>query len=447
MKTIRDAVHGDLDFTDDELAVIDTRVFQRLRQIKQLGASYLVYPSAVHTRFEHSLGACGVAKRIIAHVRQNCGSNAVSAEEERLIGIYALLHDITHIPFGHTLEDERRVFARHDRNPNRIGFFLEKTELSRVLERLGVKQQVRRLMLERRLTPKGPTFHYDIVAGTICADLMDYIERDCYFTGISQRYDERLYKYFIIEDGSLAINLVRHGLFRMDGLSETINLLRIRYFLTERVYYHPAKNAASAMISKALELCMSSNRVKVSERTLYGLGDEGFLRLLQAGPAPARRLVEGFLARRLFKKAYMVSRRNVPTTERFAQFHLDPEKRAEAERWLARRLKVPFRSVIVYCPSASMQLREANALFKLREGESPRRLEDNHEIEDLKRRQERLWKFLVFLDPDCRDRLTEAGRLCEDYFSQENEIWNWTRGEDRNDWAGPGSGRATRRRF
>jgi len=422
MKTIRDAVHGDIDFTDDELRVIDTPEFQRLRQIKQLGAAHLVYPSAVHTRFEHSLGTCGVAKRIIDQVRRNCGGGAVSREDERVIGIYALLHDITHIPFGHTLEDERRVFPRHDNNPERIDHFLRRTELGRVLERLGARRAVRRLMLDHRLEPGGPTFHYDIVAGTICADLLDYLERDSYFTGLSQRYDERVFKYLVVAGGSLAVNLIRRGLFRMDGLSETVNLLRMRYVLSERVYYHPAKNAASAMISKALEFCLAAKRRRVAERALYELGDEGFLRLLESGPETARYLAACFLSRRLYKKAYMVSRRSIPTAERFVPYHLDPGKRAAAERLLARRLRVPFRSVIVYCPSAGMQLREANALFRLEPGARPRRLENNAEIEDLKRRQERLWKFFVFLDPACGDRLPDAGRLCEEHFGQRNEI-------------------------
>ena len=422
MKTIRDAVHGDLDFTDDELCVINTACFQRLRGIKQLGASSLVYPSAVHTRFEHSLGTCGIAKRMVAHIRRNCGEQAISAEDERLIGIYSLVHDITHIPFGHTIEDERRVFTRHDQNTGRIDYFLDKTELGRALERLGVKRQMSRLMKQKRLTENGPTFHYDIVSSTICADLLDYLERDSYFTGLSQQYDERLFKYFIIEDGRLAINLVRSGLFRMDGLSETLNVLRMRYVLSERVYYHPAKNAASAMISKALELCLDAGKRRLSERSFYCVGDEGFLRIIQAGPATARHLVEGFLCRRLYKKTYLVSRRSLASTERFAAFHLDPEKRADAEHRLCRKLRLPFRSVIVYCPSSSMQLREANARFKLATNQPPRRLENNEEIENLKKRQERLWKFFVFIDPEHSAKLAEAGRLCEELFGQKNEL-------------------------
>jgi HD superfamily phosphohydrolase len=422
VKTIRDAVHGDLDFTADELAVIDTETFQRLRQIKQLGAACLVYPSATHTRFEHSLGTCGVAKKMVAAVRRNCGEQAISAEDERLIGVYALCHDITHIPFGHTIEDERRVFPRHDQNTARIDYFLERTDLGLVLAKLGLRREVESLMKKRRLVADGPTFHYDIVSSTICADLLDYLERDSYFTGLSQQYDERLFKYFIVEGGSLAINLIRGGLFRMDALSETLNVLRMRYVLSERVYYHPAKNAASAMISKALELCIGAGRKPLSERSFYDVGDEGFLRILMAGPVTARYLVERFLARRLYKRAYLVSRRSLASTERFTGFHFDAGRRADAEKWLARKLHVPFRSVIVYCPSSAMQLREANALFKLAQGEPPRRLEDNHEIEDLKHRQERLWKFFVFLDPEHAGKLSAAGRLCEECFGQKNEL-------------------------
>ncbi len=422
MKTIRDAVHGDLDFTDDELQVINTACFQRLRGIKQLGAAYLVYPSATHTRFEHSLGTCGVARQTIAHIRRNCGARSVSADDERLIAIYALVHDLTHIPFGHTIEDERRVFPRHDQNTARIDYFLTRTDTGRALAKLGLARPVEELMKRKRLERGGPTFHYDIVSGTICADLLDYLERDSYFTGLSQRYDERLYKYFVIEQGGLAINLIRSGLFRTDGLSETLNVLRMRYVLSERCYYHPAKNAASAMVSKALELCVDSGKMRLSERSFYDVGDEGFLRILQAGPGPAKYLVDAFLARRLYKKVYLVSRRSIPSTERFAAYHLDPGKRAEAEAWLARKLKVPFRSVVVYCPSSTMQLREANAQFKLAPGEPPRRLEGNQEIENLKRQQENLWKFFVFLDPAHADRSATAGQLCEEYFGQANEL-------------------------
>src|SRR5437763_15862790 len=116
-KLIRDAVHGDIEMTSLEVELMDTPEFQRLRGIKQLGTAYLVFPSAVHTRFEHSLGTSWMAHRLVDSVRR---THSLSADEERLVRVTALLHDITHIPFGHTLEDERRVLPRPDKDQERV---------------------------------------------------------------------------------------------------------------------------------------------------------------------------------------------------------------------------------------------------------------------------------------------------------------------------------------
>src|ERR1051326_9157906 len=99
-KLIRDAVHGDIEMGALEIELIDTPEFQRLRGIRQLGTAYLVFPSAVHTRFEHSLGTSWMAHRVLNSVRR---THAISADDECLVRVAALLHDITHIPFGHTL--------------------------------------------------------------------------------------------------------------------------------------------------------------------------------------------------------------------------------------------------------------------------------------------------------------------------------------------------------
>ena len=110
MKTIRDAVHGDMQFDRHEMALIDTPALQRLRGIKQLGTSNLVFPSATHTRFEHSLGTCWVTKRLLDALSRS--GHEISAPDRRVACLAALLHDVTHVPFGHTFEDERRLFDR-----------------------------------------------------------------------------------------------------------------------------------------------------------------------------------------------------------------------------------------------------------------------------------------------------------------------------------------------
>ncbi len=112
MKVFRDPVHGDLVLPAELLALLDTREIQRLRGIRQLGTASLVYLGAVHTRFDHSLGTSAVASRML-DVLEKAGVG-LEAELRRVILAAALVHDVGHIPFGHTIEDERRLFPRHD---------------------------------------------------------------------------------------------------------------------------------------------------------------------------------------------------------------------------------------------------------------------------------------------------------------------------------------------
>src|SRR3954468_2241941 len=168
-KLIRDAVHGDIEMSRLEVELMDTPEFQRLRGIKQLGTAYLVFPSAVHTRFEHSLGTSWMAHRIVEAVRR---TTAISAEDEMLIRVASLLHDITHIPFGHTLEDERRVLPRHDKDEERVDYYLRASTVGRILKREGLQEPVIETLTA------GESYQSDIVGGAISADLLDYLRRD-----------------------------------------------------------------------------------------------------------------------------------------------------------------------------------------------------------------------------------------------------------------------------
>ena len=169
-KLIRDAVHGDIRFDALEMAVVDTPPVQRLRGIRQLGASHLVYPSAVHTRFEHSLGTAWLAKRLLAELAER--GTPLPPEDQVAVPLAALLHDVTHVPFGHTFEDERRLFGRHDEDEHRLDHFLSEPTLASALARSGVGQRVRQLLTERSGVAA------EVVSGTICADLLDYLRRD-----------------------------------------------------------------------------------------------------------------------------------------------------------------------------------------------------------------------------------------------------------------------------
>ena len=105
----------------------------------QLGTAYLVYPGAVHTRFDHSIGTVHVAQRMIDAINRSfeldpAGSVQVSQEEARVVRLAALLHDVTHIPYGHNIEDQDGIFERHDSAYRYTRMLSPSRELGRVLD-------------------------------------------------------------------------------------------------------------------------------------------------------------------------------------------------------------------------------------------------------------------------------------------------------------------------
>src|SRR5436305_10500032 len=142
-KTITDPVHGDVYLTELERRLVDSKPFQRLRRVRQLGNSHLVYPSATHTRFSHSLGTVRASQDLLDIVLdqrsarkpvrdlfaqwsedpETCDRRV--AEAVILTRLGALMHDFCHIPFGHTIEDELNVLKRLSQNPRREGLRTE----------------------------------------------------------------------------------------------------------------------------------------------------------------------------------------------------------------------------------------------------------------------------------------------------------------------------------
>ena len=390
---IRDPVHGDLSLTPLETAVLDLPELQRLRGVKQLGTASYVYPGALHTRFDHSLGASALAHRIIAGLRRE--GVAVADDVAELVAVGTLLHDVTHVPFGHTLEDERRLFPRHDKGA-RLGRLLDGS-LGAALDRLGIRAAVAGL-LGAAANPL-PAWTAEVISSTIDADLLDYLRRDAYFTGLAHDYDDRVFRYFTVADGHLALSMAKHGMDRPDARSEVIQLLRMRYFLTERVYYHHTKVAAGAMISKAVELALDAGALE--EADMLALNDWTLLdRLAQC--APAAGLATRLARRQLLKRGYVVSARSVDAAQRAAlvrRFHESRPERHAAERLLANELGCAEGEVIVYCPALTV-MKEASARVVTSRGLGALNDSDDAgsaEIRALQDRYAQLWRLYVFV--------------------------------------------------
>jgi HD superfamily phosphohydrolase len=431
-----------------EIDVIDTREFQRLGAIKQLGTSYLVFRGAMHTRFEHSLGTLQQAQNIVDRVNANPRSDRkIGVSDLRVIRLAALLHDLPHIPFGHTLEDEFGLLDRHDQNPKRIQSLLVESRIGEILRDALSDDEYSVLLrvLEAHEPPEADAglpkdellvrdlgdraYIADIVANTVCADVLDYIVRDLSACGMPVAIGDRFLDFFAITPGNapvpvnrnrMALRLDKRGMPRPDVESEIIKLLTYRYELAERVFFHHAKNAASVMIGRAVALLGLDEH----DENFHWLGDDLLLAVL-ANPdlaeplqlkitsddgrrAEAAELGRRFFAgRALYKLAYLGVRDEdvgVRAHDVYQRWGEDPAARAGLEAELAAKAGLEPGRVLVHLPDPKMMAKLAKVRILL-EGGTVITFEDWEEqhagrVQALNAAHERLWRVAVYVHPD-----------------------------------------------
>ena len=438
----RDAVHGDVVLTPEEVRLLDTPDVQRLRGIRQLGTAYLVYPSAHHTRFEHSIGTLEMARRLIGAIEENAARDperclAIPAEEARIVRLGALLHDVTHIPFGHNIEDQTGLFERHDTPPRFARALAPGTRLGEVLEDLGAREAVLRVLLPVGHPDRGaaPPSWTEILADTICADILDYLARDAHFTGLHLSVDDRIVRHFRVDraSGHLYLDLAKRRLLREDILSEIVRVLEARYYFSERVYYHHAKITAGALLAKAAESAIASGEMR--EEDFYETTDASLLDRLEEADARARELIGRFRQRRLFKRAcvYPVYA-NRAFQERVIPEFFAPgtfEARLAVENRIAERARADAgRDVLVslYCPARRMQLKEAKIHVLWPGEEVVRPLETYSDrvprLRDLEDAYRNLWKCYVLATPGDPAVLRAVQRAAAEVFPDATNVYD-----------------------
>lgn len=237
---IKDPVHGYIQVSDAERAVLDTPPMQRLRRIRQLAAAYLTYPGAEHTRFHHSLGVMHVAGRIADRLQ---GLGLIDGGEGQRLRLAGLLHDIGHGPFSHLFEEvmEGRGLTHEDMS-RRI---IRESEVANALVEHGFDSEELSDLAVGRLD--GKPFLNQVVAGQFSADNMDYLMRDSYFTGVEYgRVDiNRLINSLDLLDGGLAMDTT--ALYALEAF------VIARYEMFKAVYFHRTVRAAAVMLVRAME--------------------------------------------------------------------------------------------------------------------------------------------------------------------------------------------------
>lgn len=239
MLSIRDPLHGFIRTDELESALLQSRPMQRLRFIRQLGLTFLIFPGAEHSRFSHVLGTMHLAGRVYDALAARSGGRLPTdpeSRERRLVRVAALLHDVGHAPYSHSAED---LFEGGIDHEEMTGLLLHTPELRQIFDRHG--RGVDGEAVRRVLAKKGEGVDRllsEIVTSELDVDKMDYLRRDSLYCGVLYgNYDlERLIDTLIPiedpEDGSWHIGVDHGGVHALEAL------VMARYYMFTQVYFN-----------------------------------------------------------------------------------------------------------------------------------------------------------------------------------------------------------------
>ena len=562
-KLYQDQMYGAKVLSPLAVAIMNCPEFERLAGLHQLGFAGRIYRGAEHTRLAHSVGTYFMARTITRRIAQNherlglqhpgkfvtdvfrvvpdefevdARYNSNQAQWRgvaEVVSAAALLHDLGHVPFAHTLEDEfAGIYQRHDgvggpRLYNML--FHQSSELARVFSndnpirwlesisnedlrkliyvilswkesidnRQGFEQTLKAL-IEKASEQASDTqmprlaelqewhsdflekkmfhpFMSDIIGNTICSDILDYLPRDCANLGMEVRRHERLQRYFTIREGNLypreglrmSIMVTRkgHGGQRRDVTSEVLEIMRERYEMAERVYYHHKKAAASAMLAKLAEIAMEANVKPRDDDGVYPapwtVGDIdtphpvphmvhmsdydlieylGRSELLHVKPE-VKRLQQSLYRALRYRRGDIYRTLMVVDTDlvreagvitlvrrwRGVKARPDSAGRRQLEAVLATAADAVEGEVIIYCPDSEMQSKEVDVRLEIDEGKIyPLRVQTSSfayraDVDTLTQHYKELWRAYIFVTP----RLFQDAIKCKaivDKFCAEADI-------------------------
>lgn len=238
---IRDAIHGDISIEEEVIKqLIETKEFQRLRNIKQLGLTYLAFPTTEHSRFMHSVGVYYLVTQLLDVLEAKTGQ-AFEVKERLALQIACLLHDLGHGPFSHTSEE----FFGFNHEDYTIKIIEDKdTEVNKVLTNYG-ESIIEEVVSFIKKTHYNPVLN-SILSGTIDVDRMDYLMRDSYFSGVS--YGEidiqRIFNVIDIKDNSIV--------FHEKGVKALEDIIISRYNMFSQVYLNKKALAYEVLVAEIL---------------------------------------------------------------------------------------------------------------------------------------------------------------------------------------------------
>lgn len=358
--SIRDPLYGFIGLSKKEQNLLSCYVLQRLTRIKQLGHTYIVYPSSVHTRFEHSLGALYVGGRI-------CEQLELSKKDAQLVRIGALLHDLGHGPFSHVFEKFMSETLGKNFSHDKVTQLILENDKS-LRHTLGdlVEELTCIFKYEKE------TVRSEILSGALDADKLDYLRRDSYHTGVAYGiFDfERVIRNLCIIEGYGKTNYI--GIHEK-GKDAVESYRMARHLMHTQVYEHHTRLIADDMFLRAVKYAVEEaiidrdalNPSKNTEKFLdYYLDfDDNSVQylILTKSEGKARKIISNLLNRKLLKRTYIIpiSIEAIPDYRertKFRQMKQEEINRLEYE--IASKSGLEPEDLIVHLQSTEIKLYE-----------------------------------------------------------------------------------------
>jgi uncharacterized protein len=368
--TIRDPLWDTIRIDPVAGRIIDSATFQRLRYIKQLGHAHLVYPGAVHTRFDHAVGVYHLARRALHALAERAMLDAVDDIDRQVIPLGALLHDVGHYPFSHALEelDQGSIPGHHE---ELVGRFLAEPDVRDALSSVTGDAAAR---VESLIRGRSDNPLQGLVSGSLDLDKIEYLKRDAHFCGVPYGdvdVDRLLYSLTMLADpdtGRLEVGVHEKGVAALESL------LFAKYQMFRNVYWHHAVRAATVLYKRVVADALEHGLVTGAE--LVGATDEALMHLLAArasassdeGAEAVARGVRALRQRQLPKRAAEVPAADLDEARVGDWLTADTPLKREVEERLAAELGLPAGAVYLDYPEKSMMF-GLHLLVRRRSGE------------------------------------------------------------------------------
>lgn len=315
---IKDDVHGYIEVPRRLRKMIDTPQFQRLRDLKQLGATYFIYPGASHNRFEHSLGTMHLAGKVIKTLREKQPELGITDEDEFAVMAAGLLHDLGHGPFSHVFDNQFMAGSDHelaqgynheDMSIKMVQFLFDDNEIdcdkktTKLIQAMISPKTHKEVIEEYKNMDPPKCFLFDIISNesnSIDVDKWDYMLRDSrnMNLGITFNYERMLNHSRVFNDRVCYAKKTHYDIYM---------LFRTRYELFKRAYHHKTAKSIELMICDIFNL--ADDEMKIIEKTkspeTFMTLTDSLLSFIEYSPneklKPAQKIVHKLRTRHLYK--------------------------------------------------------------------------------------------------------------------------------------------------